>query len=80
MGKKIYWFKKDVIGIFANRITIKKTKIKKNMPIAKKIIFLILKLKKKWTSDKKPIIKTKWAVGVCLVRKDIPKIIGIKSQ
>tara|TARA_B000000460_G_C21444054_1_gene360728 strand:- start:34 stop:225 length:192 start_codon:yes stop_codon:yes gene_type:complete len=46
-GNKIYWSKKDVIGILVINIIIKKIKINKKEPTKPKIIFFQLKLKTK---------------------------------
>ena len=43
-------------------------------------ILLILKLKTKYTKDKKIIIKKMYPVGDCFVKNDSSKIIGKRNQ
>ncbi len=55
---------------------IKKTDKINNDPQIPKKIFLILKLKTKWTSERNEIIKKVYPDGVCLVKNETPNIIG----
>ena len=79
-GNKIYCSINDMSEIFAVNRVIKKIEMKIIDPNITKIIFLMLKLKKKQIIDKREIIMKKCPVGVCFVKNDIPMIIGKENQ